>query len=54
MNTITEVKQYLSEIIQRIRHSNLAKRGGIIMVEGGGVRGIFMMKNSQKGQQGEM
>ena len=37
MNTITEVKQYLSEIIQRIRHSNLAKGGELWWM--GGVRG---------------
>ena len=41
MNTITEVKQYLSEIIQRIRHSNLAKRGGD-NYGGGGVFGGYL------------
>ena len=52
MNTITEVKQYLSEIIQRIRHSNLAKGGDNY---GGGVfEEKFMMKNSEKGQPDEM
>ncbi len=48
MNTITEVKQYLSEIIQRIRHSNLAKRGGIIMVEGGCSGDIYDEEQSKK------